>query len=693
MSVLERNLAAMEVASPEAAAVLRACLAGLRSPRYALARAPDGVPVVVCPSDASRVTGGAGVGAQLATALRSQSAIALAGVGDGRVLPLLTERPTGLHGARPVTYLCEPDAERLLAAMSVHDLTGAAGPFSRAGVEWFVGDGWAERYRSVMLGNLMLMGPNLKIALGVSREQSEGVWDAVLEERRRAEAENLERATAWSATHTDDSLRVMFGLNPPRRPRVMLMTARFTSVLRYSIEAAARGFRAMGWDAVVVTESRDHERLNVPAIIAGIARHQPDVLFTANYLRHQLPPIPEGLPFITWILDDVLDLINKETPARMGPRDFITGPWVHRYVTEWGYPADRAVVMPRLTEAVGVMRKSVPAEDLVYVSSHAVEPTRMVDALVVEMGKDTPEARTVRCAGREMIDAYGGDSSVPLPRMVRALLEDAARAEGMEAPDAGWLARTTELLCLKLNNPLFRQQGLNWAAQVARERGLTLGIYGPGWDKNPRFAAYARGPVAYGDDLVALSRAARFNLRLEPYPPMCHQRLIDLCAAGAMTVSRRVGDWEEPEDRYVCFFLKHLAGRAADTNAAMAMLGEPGRTELRACLDALAPTLPRLAGTDLVSFYQERLRVGTLVDYQVSPLPPRYFETVFGNAAELGRVVDRFTRDETSRLDVMQRQHAAVMARHEYSAGLRRLMSEVRARIGAAEPAVVGGAA
>ena len=69
------------------------------------------------------------------------------------------------------------------------------------------------------------------------------------------------------------------------------------------------------------------------------------------------------------------------------------------------------------------------------------------------------------------------------------------------------LRQLVGMLTHPLNDALYRQQGLTWAAEAAREQGLHLGLYGNGWEKHPTLAEYARGPVA-------IRRPAR-----RPHPP------------------------------------------------------------------------------------------------------------------------------------------------------------------------------
>ena len=83
-----------------------------------------------------------------------------------------------------------------------------------------------------------------------------------------------------------------------------------------------------------------------------------------------------------------------------------------------------------------------------------------------------------------------------------------------------------------------RRGSAGWAAAAALEAGSTLALYGNGWDRHPDFTAFARGPVAYGADLVTLTRRTKVNLQVVPYPCL-HQRLLDGLVAGGFFLARR----------------------------------------------------------------------------------------------------------------------------------------------------------
>lgn len=687
--ILRRNLESLDEHRPHVAAMLRAHASD--GGGYWLVDAPDGR-CVVTHDDASRVPGGPTAEQALREVLAKPASAVIAGVGDGRVLGLVASRPVGVQGSTSAVYLCEPDLDRLMAALSVADLTGPDGPIAHAAVYWFVGERWGVTYREALGPDPWLPLPDIHARLGVG-DAAERVWQETVAARAIAARAALETASAWSVSEEiADAVAWEGGLG--RAPRALLITSRFTTVVRHSIVAAARGFASHGWETLVCTERADHERLTHEAVVGAIAAFRPDLILAVNYHRHHFAGVPDGVPFVCWIQDDMLHLIEPGAGARLGERDFVMSAWAHRYVKEWGYPADRCVVVSRMIENLAPRlppSDDEPTDDLVYVSSHSGAPSVILEQLIRVAGTHTAQGRAAVRAGRALIGIYARGGSVAEARGVRTLLSEASVAEGVDRPDPAWLSRVGELLALHLNNPLYRQQGLAWAARVARERGRTLAVYGPGWDRHPEFAPFARGPVAPGGDLVRVTRSGRFNLRLEPYPAMCHQRLIDAVAAGGFVLSRRLSPGEEPEAHYASFFLERLAGRASSDRQVAELLDDDARLEWHRLTDGLCAVFPQMRSMDVTAHFTKRLREGTMVDYIHSAHTPRFFETVFDDPASLGALVDRFLADPGEREAIAGAQRASVVARFSYENGLRVMLDAIVARLGLRATVVLGG--
>jgi spore maturation protein CgeB len=73
--------------------------------------------------------------------------------------------------------------------------------------------------------------------------------------------------------------------------------------------------------------------------------------------------------------------------------------------------------------------------------------------------------------------------------------------------------------------------------------GLPIALYGHGWADIPRFATYARGPVAPGDDLRRMYQRHKVVLHINTRCNL-HPRVLEAAAAGGFVLARSDGDWD-----------------------------------------------------------------------------------------------------------------------------------------------------
>ena len=229
-------------------------------------------------------------------------------------------------GMRQPVFVLEPDPQVLLHCLMIHDYTGPAGAdragavllVRRAGLGRRAGGGGrsptrtsAARSCAVPLG---LDGP------GDAGPAAAGRADRLAGGQRGRPAGS--RPTTPTLTPPD--LAALFGPSPPRRPRVLLLTTRFSSVLQYSTRDAAEGFRQIGWDARVVIEPTPAHRLYRPAIRRALDEFKPDLVFQIDHLRHEHGDLfPPNLPFACWVQDHLPNLTSDAAGAAVGPRDFV----------------------------------------------------------------------------------------------------------------------------------------------------------------------------------------------------------------------------------------------------------------------------------------------------------------------------------------------------------------------------------
>lgn len=476
--------------------------------------------------------------------------IALAGLADGKLLAALMRhgRANSLGQAQSITIL-ETDPARLLPAFVESDLRDA---IESSRVRWYVGrEAFDELARDLIARPLQpipirLIGPSvldfspmlddaLRAVQAHDRELAQRIESMFRGFRAEAILSRVDVAGPARAGGSQvDSIE--------RRPRVLLITSRFTTVLQHATRDADDGFSRIGFETLTLMESDDAEQLTPRAVRAAICSFKPDLIFQIDHQRAEWGDLfPATIPFVNWAQDHLPNLTNSAAGRAMGAGDFALLMSVERYTKLYDYPARQCMEFRKLTrfvdlESAGDAKRGSAegpwSNSLVYVSNWSDSPERVADRLVMQQ----PDAATRRLA-REACDVILRESRrnniAETAGAIRRMVGE--RFDGLDAQSRH---RLWSSLWEQLGNSLYRRQALRWSARIARVHGLELAIFGRGWDRDAEFSRHARGVIAYGDELERLTRECRATLVLEPYVCWSHQRLLDALSAGGRVIVR-----------------------------------------------------------------------------------------------------------------------------------------------------------
>jgi hypothetical protein len=715
---LTRNLALMQRLRPETHAALT----------VAEFQPPEGVEIVPAPpvrrSDTSahplalaragtngqqllgpaRSDGTLGLHETERRAVAAPATKALLGIGDGAILDWLARNaPQRPFNAQFAVFVIEPDINAAVLALALRDFTYDRGPIRQPCFRWFVGWQWREQLRRELLEEPMLPDPAMLIG---QSPQKKLISDACLEiaaEGRRLYDHYCEQANQYGRTVDAAHLAKLFRRHEAARnshlrtPRVLLLTSRFTTVLRHSAHDAATALKALGWDARVLMEKQPYHMMTDLAVMREIAEYRPDLVFTIDHLRGERQDIPAELPFVCWIQDNLPHLMDARAGEKINNREFVTGAWVLQYVEQFGYPQRQCITIPRLAKrvqgevselsdevseaqtddgasfrrSISSPRRNPGALDLVYVSNHSATPETAFQTLLSHYAVDADSQRLLVCSARRIAAMYERGESIGQAAQATTVLDEVSVETGIDIAARGDGARLAAGLFEGFNNVLFRQQAVRWAAGIATLRGLRFGLFGHGWDAHPEFHKFARGFVDYGRDLEELTRCAQINLQLEPYFPVSHQRLLDGLMAGGFFLSRLHNPILPLRARWAAL-IDELDESITTLADARSRLDDARRRELDSLHGALAPIL---GSADLVRMSREWRAAAEAP--QRMRVPPRYEEIAFASEPELEERVERFLGDEPLRREIAAQQRRFVEAHFTYEVGLSMLLARM----------------
>lgn len=600
----------------------------------------------------------------------SGGAVCVLGIGDGAIISALAKFAPKLHlDRRQEVDVVEPDAARLAAAMGVADLRR---PFADQRFAWYVGEQWADALAGDLIDQPTKMHPQGCCFGGEVRQDLHDAFVDIDARCVAARAERRARVAAYYEQLSDDHLVALFGDQPPRRPRMLMVTSEFTSVLKYSTYDSADAMRALGWDVEVLVEAERWHAIGPPSIEAVLDAYRPDCVFQIDHLRYEWHgAIPARLPFVCWVQDHLANLVTPLAGPTIGERDFVLTGAVYKYVERHGYPRRQCVDMAKVSrEPVVPASWDEDGDDLIYVSNCAQPAASILFETSQRLGEiaDARVQEIYRDSAAEMTRVYAAGAAIRLDGEVREIVRRIAAAPlPMEAEQF-----LVDTLIQRLNNALYRHQALEWAGQLADDRGLKLGIYGSKWDKHPTLGKYARGNVEYGPALEALTRQSKVLLQLEPYACFTHQRMLDAVLAGGFTLIR-----SHPINTLAIRFrdfLDRYAPASADSIADVRVGIDAAE---RSTFDGLVREMRRFDATaDVVNIIRGWHRGGILGD-EAHALP-HLDEIEFDTREQLAARIERFVNDRAARCRVATAQRGAIQQRLTYKAALGRAMRRVR---------------
>lgn len=679
---LALNLAAMQ---SHRRAVYERLVGLAATDAFGIGASASGRPTVVARRDAKVVSlsGGAdplaAAAASLAQVKQSTphgESVALCGLGDGYLLQALAQNPPKLFmDMEQAVFVLEPEAQVLLHALMIHDYSGPNGAIAAERFRWFVGDDWARQLAEATHAQPSIGLPGVTVQQGLSGVQVHELVQSLSSDIAQLDAATKNDVDAYYATVTPAALVALFGPNPPRRPRVLCLTTRFSTVLQHSTRDSAAAFERLGWEARVLIEPAPSHRIYRHAMRRAVAEFRPDLVFQIDHLRYEHADLfPASLPFACWAQDHLANLTTAAAGASVGHRDFVLVGMPTMYVNRYNYPRRQTLMLAKLTRIPERPATwTSDGEDLVYVSTASARPADVAAELVTKFGGASPAGRQLveRCCQR-VIAHYAAGGTLPAMHDFQRLIAEVEGEVGIKHNDAAAALRLADALFDRLGNVLYRQQALRWAAHVAARHGLTLAIYGPGWDAHPDFAAFARGPVKYGPELEALTRRSKINFALEPFFSVSHQRLVDGLVAGGSFLVRH-----HPKNALIQEVSNFLATRVPASVTTAAEARRLMSAEDQVAFDALADQFaPLTEFADPVEFVRTSERACLVRPGDAEPLPG-LAAISFSDAAELEARVLRFVNDPGLRADVASRQRETMETRRSYAAGIGRIVKEI----------------
>ncbi len=626
-------------------------------------------------------------------AANPNSPLVLGGIGDGYVISHLAANPHELFMDQQLAvFLLEPDPRLLRACLQLHDWSGGDGPIADRRFQVFVGEDWPRQVEAALDADPYLYLPRGYLCLEPDRAPFDAAITALVDSRGRQQQADIATAQAHYDARDEEELIRVLGDDPPRKPRVLFITTRFSTVLQYATRDTRRAFDELGWETRLLIEQERWQLFNSNLLAREVAAFKPDVIFQIDWLRGSSPVklMPRQILHFCWIQDFLPQLTAPDAHTLVGERDFVLTFATPRFIDQHHYPAQQVIDMPMMLTlepeaSPDQAEDDAPRDDFLYVSNVSGTADEHIEQMLSRV-PDKLKPVASRAAG-SIVSTYEADGNLPTHHHLRQVLAEAMRREGVNTIPDQWKSQLIDQLWNPLNSGLYRQQALGWVADLAEERGLSLAVYGRGWENHPRFARYARGVIPHGRPLAAATRNATFALHLEPYACFTHHRMLDALMAGGFVLAR-AHPGNHLLQRIANSLREHVDPNfEADgdpmalpqtNDAALAACDPAHRDTLRALLDE-GTCLPWDEKADAVRQVRCWQRAGVLAEE--SDTVPHLDDVSFTDATSLRGRVEALIDDTDRRTAIAAAQRQTIAARLTFPVAFQRVIREVRARL------------
>ncbi|HVT89390.1 MAG TPA: glycosyltransferase [Tepidisphaeraceae bacterium] len=594
----------------------------------------------------------------------------VAGLDHGWLWQALYDLPChtpGTPGHRPPLYFLVRDIERLWLLMHWHDWSKL---LADARVQLFIGEDAADQCRRSMIENPQIPWPKLSVTVDPQ------IWPA-----------GVSVDSIWSSAHQSANQQMqdvcrkvepIYGnigtKNLARRLRgeglrVMGITSLYTTFLKYSMSDWLDAFTEMGHEALACIERADHE-INNPLTFAKVAAEfQPDLILMIDHYRAEIPGLPQQIPCVMWVQDNLPNIFTARAGAAQGLRDYCLGFGRLHLRDQFGYPEQRflpAHVSVNESRFAPIHLDSQDREtygcDVSFVSHASTPPTVML----------TEQLQRADATGRKLLidiyeqmrAVYDRGQAITHASIINKMIQESLFRLRFNV-DATVTRQLSDFFIQRINNALFRHQSLTWAAEL----DLKVHLWGRGWEQHPKLGRFAKGVACNQSQLLKIYQASKINLQITPFGAV-HQRLLDGLAAGGF------------------FLVRQCAGDLADRvhlklwnwcNANGIATHQQFLDSMDADVQQWLLEYKRFMGVGLLDFASDviahlRLSADCGFTRSAGTVWPEYDRINFDSKDRLKELVTTYLPDESARKQIADSMRQVVLDRFTYQATTRRLL-------------------
>jgi len=495
----------------------------------------------------------------LSTIYKKEQAPCLFGMATGqefKILFHLSSPPIPLKpGLKIPIYVIEPSIDIFKANLLINDFSNI---LDSRRVFFFIGDeGLVDFYQSLQNDYTILPREIVLLDHTINYLYEECVqnYRSITEKNILKSKSVIDQINNYYNKITDEEWRTVYSAERTRPLRVLGMTTRFSTFLQYCMRDVIDGFNQLGCETHLLIEPSDVNILGSYIIAKTIWSFKPDLIFIIDTNRsHFNDVMPQNIPFISWLQDQLERLYNAHAGASIGKKDFclvLMSGWINgtRSLCEYGYPLNKLKqqIIPaneNLYKPVNLTAGDTARYgcDISFVKHGAIAPEQCLEELLTIIPQSTTK-KAVKALYEIVQERFSNEQDcfkedyLELITQAEELLKEKIKPELRET--------IFYYFYYKIGDGFIRQLPIERIAQM----GVDLKLFGKGWEQHPRLSRYACGPVENGAELNKLFNATKINLQLH----LCgttNQRFVEGAAAGGFFLVKHLGKDEEPLSKH-----------------------------------------------------------------------------------------------------------------------------------------------
>lgn len=490
-----------------------------------------------------------------------RSPITFSGIGTGQELRFcLAHQVDLLHGMTRPHYLFEPDPRKIKLLLHLDDFSKF---FETKELIIFGGAGLQQRARE-LFGTLRYSPPRLIV--GPPQEIKSYVNDIICQINNSCDIERVKNYYA-----SDEFRQRLRSVADGRiMPRILVVTCRWTTFLKYCAHDFRRAFEKLGCETRWIIEEDDVQHHSVALDWREFEQFKPDVVFSVSHARPTSPYAPRQLSFIGYIQDRVGAIFKlPDLTEHIQPHDLFACQAGHlqSYLHSKNVPRHQTFVLP------------VPADENIFhplPQDHPRAERFTVDISFVKHGHPHPDV-----VYQKFLDQYLAPTpNQKLAKKLKIILDQLyqnCRNTGAKHPAEKDMLEFVMSCITDTADDNFRKQIQHlvilfnikvctaaWRAQFLEAlaaSNLQARLYGKNWQQYPALQHLSHGPAAHKEELNCVYNFSRINLHINNVNTM-HQRLVECALAGGFIMTAYIPpdkDWEpasnyfEPDKELVFF--------------------------------------------------------------------------------------------------------------------------------------------